>query len=1095
MPKSSLGASQKALTADLIKRCTDDHYAWQSAARPSKETFILHDGPPYANGPLHVGHALNKITKDIICRFQVTQGKRVHYVPGWDCHGLPIELKAMTGDASVNSGTDNVKAVPQQGETSKASKASQIRRVAKELAQENVEIQQKGLQEWQIMADWEHRWLTMQPQFEVKQLQVFQKMVTQGLIRRAYRPVWWSPSTQTALAEAELEYDDRHVSQSVYLKIPIRIKNQALRQELGFYLLTLHACVWTTTPWTLPANKAIAVNRDVTYVVLEVLDRKRGSKCHLLVAEARAQDIVNEVLYGKAEVLEFRIKGSDLEGTEYSDIMRHCATSPGEVRGLEDQRMPIRQIMHGAFVSADTGTGIVHMAPGHGMDDYEVCQQEGIDASAPVDDYGRFTEAALPWDPERLKGQEAMTEGAATILWMLRSTPILLRQVGMTHKYPIDWRTKKPIMLRATKQWFADVGSIKQAALGALEDVHFVSETNRARLQKFVEHRSEWCISRQRAWGVPIPVLYDVSTDEPLLTEQSVDHIIRTIEEKGIEAWWTDPPDDPSWFPPSESMAEPRKFIRGSDTMDVWFDSGSSWTMMQQDVNQPALQQADIYLEGTDQHRGWFQSSLLTYVACQQTSTSSSSAPTAKAPFKTLVTHGFVLDQHRKKMSKTVGNVIAPSQIIDGSLALKDADANAKTRAQILAGCGVNLLRLWVASSDFRTDVMVGSQGLRNLARRGKKLRLALKFLLGNVEGFDPRADAVPYAQLRLADRLALLRLAEVQRGFLTHMHALQMHLAWQVLDRYLEADLSAGYLDTVKDRLYCEDARGVSRRAAQTVLACVLQELLTMLGPIMPALVVEARVHTPESIEGATEDPLRRRLGALPVEWDDVELAELRAGLTALDGAVKMLLEVARGKELLGSSLQAEVVVQLQEELEEGHPFGRFCRVFTPDDLQELLVVSRVVIEGPPASSATSSTPSLDSGSDSEDSAAPSSAGSDSPAEPSPSDSQPPEWSISSTDDVPTESQVAKQEPEPSTAFYRVKIGTPSEREDPSHGDASISLLGAKVEVTIRAPSRQKCARCWQYNVEPAAEPTTPDQALCGRCSGVVERLGETAP
>ncbi len=475
------------------------------------------------------------------------------------------------------------------------------------------------------MADWDHAWTTKDKTFEMMQLGVFQEMVKRNIIFRRYKPVYWSPSSSTALAEAELEYKEDHESTAAYIKFPITSIPKSLLDQ-GAVKGRLHAVIWTTTPWTLPANRAIAVHPDLEYVVINV------GKEQFLVAESRLPDIIKTLQASEptADVIA-RISGAGLEKATYRNILRGQDSAP-------------QAVILADFVSADSGTGLVHCAPGHGMEDYEVCTKKGIPAFAPVDDAGCFTDAAFPEEPAVLAGLSVLEGGSAKVIELLDDMVLSVHKYK--HKYPYDWRTKLPVIVRATEQWFADVGSIKDAALASLANVEFIPNSGKSRLESFVKGRSEWCISRQRAWGVPIPALYD-NNGAAVLTDQSVAHIISVIGERGSDAWWTDAEDDPAWIAPGLQGS----YRRGKDTMDVWFDSGSSWTQTDG--------QADIYCEGTDQHRGWFQSSLLTYLSV---------AGHTVAPFRKLITHGFTLDQDGKKMSKSIGNVISPTEIIGGQL-------------------------------------------------------------------------------------------------------------------------------------------------------------------------------------------------------------------------------------------------------------------------------------------------------------------------------------------------------------------------------------------------------------------------------------------
>lgn len=475
------------------------------------------------------------------------------------------------------------------------------------------------------MADWDNAWSTKDRTFEIKQLEVFREMVKRNIIFRRFKPVYWSPSSRTALAEAELEYRLDHVSTAAYVKFPMLEIPQALIDQ-GVIRGRLHALIWTTTPWTLPANQAIAVNPDLDYIVVS------AGKEQYLIAESRFPDLVQALrLYEFSTERIARINGASLGGATYRNRLRGPKSKP-------------QTILLADFVSADSGTGLVHCAPGHGMEDYELCTKVGIPAFAPVDDAGCFTDAAYPEAPAALAGQSVLEDGNAKVIELLGDQVLSVHKYK--HKYPYDWRTKIPVIVRATEQWFANIEGIRDLAIKSLESVHFIPDYGKDRLVKFMVGRSEWCISRQRSWGVPIPALYD-ENGVAVLTDESVTHIIAIIGEKGIDAWWTDAEDDPAWIAPGLKGS----YRRGKDTMDVWFDSGTSWTQTEG--------QADVYCEGTDQHRGWFQSSLLTYVAV---------SGRAVAPFRKLITHGFTLDKEGKKMSKSIGNVISPCEIMDGTL-------------------------------------------------------------------------------------------------------------------------------------------------------------------------------------------------------------------------------------------------------------------------------------------------------------------------------------------------------------------------------------------------------------------------------------------
>ncbi|RUP52397.1 hypothetical protein BC936DRAFT_144633 [Jimgerdemannia flammicorona] len=631
LPKTTFPLRADAVNREhaFRDRCTTDLYHWQLENNP-KDLFVLHDGPPYANGGLHIGHAINKILKDITNRYKVLQGHRVHYVPGWDCHGLPIELKALEELKNI----DGSQLTP-----------TEIRKMARARALSEVEKQKQGFISWGVMGDWDNAYKTLDKDFEVRQLKVFKKMVNKGYIYRQHKPVYWSPSSKTALAEAELEYKDDHLSRSIYVKFSVVQLAPALANLLPKEVSasSVHALVWTTTPWTIPANKVRSLFKTTDNESCRTLlgesdllgcccQSRHGlppSQVRRRQPPCRGQGSVAGVARGAW----YRDGGSDLLGTTYA-------------HPLTDEILPF---IAGAYVTAESGTGLVHTAPGHGMEDYEACRSLGIKPFSPgefimhfiskttgisdtsimihlpttastVDDTGHFTAEA----GADLAGKFTFTDGNALVIDKLTERGRLVRERKYKHKYPYDWRTKKPVMLRATAQWFANVEELQKKAVESLKAVRMVPESSFRRIEQFTLSRKEWCISRQRAWGVPIPVLYDTETGEPLLTDSSVQHIIAVIERMGgTDAWWE--VKDDAVFVADEYKTKGKTYRRGYDTMDVWFDSGSSWTLVKDkiaersDDGRPA---ADLYLEGSDQHRGWFQSSLLTSGDCCNRQTS-----------------------------------------------------------------------------------------------------------------------------------------------------------------------------------------------------------------------------------------------------------------------------------------------------------------------------------------------------------------------------------------------------------------------------------------------------------------------------------------
>ncbi|KAK3382506.1 tRNA synthetases class I-domain-containing protein [Lasiosphaeria ovina] len=879
LPKSTFPPRpQGQLRDQYIQRCADDLYRWQAANRPADGEFVLHDGPPYANGSLHAGHALNKILKDVILRVKVQQGRRVTYIPGWDCHGLPIELKAV-------------------GPGGRRMAPGKIREAARKLATKTVLSQMKSFRTYAVMGDWERRWTTMDMAFEIRQLRLFQRMACRGLVYRKYKPVYWSPSSGTALAEAELEYPQGHVSTAAYVRFPI-VGDYSRLPGLQGLDGRLFAVVWTTTPWTLPANRAIAVHDDLTYHIV------RAGDDAVLVAEG-CLDRISKILGGGEPDVLGTFQGSELTGLQYVNMLRGKSATP-------------QPVIHGSFVTAESGSGLVHCAPGHGFEDYVACSALGIPITAPVDNDGLFTDEAYPDEPERLRGVAVLDGGSAAVLALLGDAVLDVHEYR--HKYPYDWRTKQPIIVRATAQWFADVASIKAQALEALDEVRFVPEGGRNRLEAFVKGRSEWCISRQRAWGVPIPALYDAS-GEAVMTEQTIDHILSVIEERGTDAWWTDAPDDPAWIP--AALGSAAGYTRGRDTMDVWFDSGSSWTMTDR--------QADVYLEGSDQHRGWFQSSLLTRVAAMASQTPPSTAAVGLSPFRTLITHGFTLDQSGKKMSKSLGNVVSADQVMDGSLLPLLKTKGGGTSKDAL---GPDALRLWAASGDYTRDMVLGQPVLKAVHQSLLKYRTTIKMLTGSMH------ESARTAPLTVVDRIALLQLRDVMDEVGRHYDNYEFNKALGSLNRWLANDLSAFYLEALKDRLYCADGGGV----VEPILAGVLR----MLAPVTPVLVEEAWDHRPAWLkqDAAAVHPLQQLYSAPVIDASRLagDEAELRAAvpvLMATHAAIKAAAEAARVAKALGSSLQCAVVLRV--------PGGAALSVLDRyrDELEAMFVVSSVELNG----------------------------------------------------------------------------------------------------------------------------------------------------
>jgi len=882
----NLPKTQFDMRANAIKREPEIQKFWEdnkiysnlSQNNPG-ELFILHDGPPYANGSLHIGHALNKILKDIINRYQLLKGRKVRYVPGWDCHGLPIELKVL----------QNLKSAERQNLT-----PLQLRQKAKEFALATIDDQRQNFKRYAIWGDWDNPYLTLQPEYEAAQIGVFGQMFFQGYIYRGLKPVHWSPSSKTALAEAELEYPEGHTSRSIYAAFPVTSLSSALKSTLSPYLNHLGVAIWTTTPWTIPGNLAIAINADLNYAVVEVASQDLGFQ-YLIVAE----DLVETLSAKFATELTIKVvfPGKDLEHSTY----RHP---------LFDRESPI--VVGGDYITTESGTGLVHTAPGHGQEDYIVGQRYGLPILAPVDDNGNFTAEA----GESFVGLNVLGDGNQAIIDALTSAGSLLKEEAYVHKYPYDWRTKKPTIFRATEQWFASVAGFRDAALKAIASVKWIPAQGENRITPMIAERSDWCISRQRSWGVPIPVFYDEETGEPLLNEVTISHIQAIIAVCGSDAWWELSVEE---LLPAEYRSNGRKYRKGTDTMDVWFDSGSSWASVanqRQELTYPV----DIYLEGSDQHRGWFQSSLLTSVAVN-----------GIAPYKTVLTHGFAVDEQGRKMSKSEGNVVDPVFILQGGKDQKKDPAY-----------GADVLRLWVSSVDYSSDVRLGSNIIKQLADVRSKIRNTARFLLGNLHDFDPEKDAVPFESLPELDRYMLHRITEVFAEVTDAFDSFQFFRFFQTVQNFCVVDLSNFYLDIAKDRLYISSLSGFRRRSCQTVLQIALENLAKAIAPVLCHMAEDIWQFLPYTT------PYKSVFAAgwvtLAAEWQNPQLAKFWEQLRELRADVNKVLEQARVEKMIGSSLEAKALIYVTDEKLRGAIAG-----FNPvsgngiDELRYLFLTSGV--------------------------------------------------------------------------------------------------------------------------------------------------------
>eukprot|EP00741_Cyanophora_paradoxa_P002768 tig00000630_g2688.t1 len=858
-------------------------------------TYVLHDGPPYANGQLHIGHFLNKVLKDMINRYQLLKGRKVQFVPGWDCHGLPIELKVLQAMTSEQ----------RQGLTS-----VKLRRKARDFALKTVEQQRKDFRRYGVWADWEAPYLTLQPEYEAAQLEVFGKMVLKGHIYRGKKPVHWSPSSKTALAEAELEYPEGHTSRSIYVGFDVTELSEAAKPALAPFK-DLKVGIWTTTPWTIPANLAVAVNPELPYAVVEA--EGRG---HIVVAKGLV-DALQATLKLKMKVVA-EVAGKDLEHCKYKHPLYDRVSSV---------------VIGGDYITTESGTGLVHTAPGHGQEDYITGLKYGLPLLSPVDDEGRFTEEA----GEAFKGLDVLSDGNQAVIDALQgalrfsvtaawssAAGALLKEEAYVHKYPYDWRTKKPTIFRATEQWFASVEGFRQEALQAIRDVEWIPASGENRITAMTEMRSDWCISRQRTWGVPIPVFYDEDSNEALLNEETISHVKSIIEKhpRGSDAWWEMSVEE---LLPEKYAKDGKKYRKGTDTMDVWFDSGSSWAAVVRGrkltgQDNESLDRADLYLEGSDQHRGWFQSSLLTSVASR-----------GVAPYKTVLTHGFVLDENGRKMSKSLGNTVDPAEVIEGGKNQKENP-----------GYGADVLRLWAASVDYSSDVLIGKNIIKQMSEVYRKIRGTARFLLGSLSDFDPKKDAVPYKDLPELDKYILHRAVqvfdEVDEAYTTY----EFSRFFQAVQRFCVVDLSNFYLDVAKDRLYISATDDLRRRSCQTVLAYLVENLARSIAPVLPHMAEDIWQYIP--YETGCESVFQSGWLTTPSEYVKPELESLWLELQQLRRNVNLTLEKARVAKMIGSSLDAKILIKLGDN-EVGEAIKTFAQRAPNgvDELRYLTLTSQV--------------------------------------------------------------------------------------------------------------------------------------------------------
>ena len=824
--------------------------------------FVLHDGPPYANGNLHMGHALNKILKDFIVRYKNMAGFKAPYIPGWDTHGLPIERQAIKA-----FGLDREKA-----------SVVEFRHKCEEFARSHVDTQREQFRRLGVLGDWDRPYLTLTHDFEAKQIEIFGEMAKRGYIYKGLKPVYWCPKDETALAEAEIEYKDVPCK-SIFVKFAVKDDKGIITKLIGT-TENVYFVIWTTTTWTIPGNLAISLNPFYEYDFVKV----PNGEIYVLAKELTAS-VMEKAGVESWEVLA-TVLGSDLE-------MIQCRHPLYDRTSL---------VITGEHVTLDAGTGCVHTAPGFGADDFIVCQKYNIPIVVPVDEKGCHTDYAGKYEGMYVDDSNPV------ILQDLDDCGALLATEDIVHSYPHCWRCKNPIIFRTTEQWFCSVDALKDQAIQACKDITWLPGWGEERMTAMIAERSDWCISRQRLWGVPIPIFFCKKCGKPIVTEETIRIVADLFREKGADAWFEMSPAEilPEGFACECGGTE---FEKETDTMDVWFDSGSSWAAVceaREGYDIPV----DVYLEGNDQYRGWFQSSMLTAIASR-----------GKAPYKTVITHGMIVDEERQKMSKSLGNGISPQEI------LKDY--------------GADILRLWVSSADYRQDMRISKDMFKHLSQNYLKIRNTARYILGNLNGFDPKTDMVSVDEMLELDRWALMKLNQLIAKVIKGYDDYEFHVVLHAIHNFCVVDMSNFYLDVIKDRLYCDN--GLTRRSAQTAIYKILDALVRMLAPILCFTADEIWKAMPHC-DGA--DLRNVVLNDMPkvdesYAFDDAAVEKWNR-IIAFRDDVNKALESARNAKVIGKPLEAWVTIYADDAAAEA------LGAWDPNDLAALCIVSKLrVIKG----------------------------------------------------------------------------------------------------------------------------------------------------
>jgi len=830
----NLPETEFPMKANLPTRELDYQKFWEDNKIYEKTTenaingsFILHDGPPYSNGKIHIGHALNKVIKDIINRYKILNGYRVDFYPGWDNHGMPIENKVSETFAKKKETPSKI----------------EMRKACREYAKEWVEIQKEDFKRLGIFAHWDNPYLTMSKTYEATIIKVFGDLVEKGFIYRGLKPIHWCINDATALAEAEIEYAD-HTSNSIFVRFPLeKDPNNLLASDKPAYTI-----IWTTTPWTIPANMAVCLHPEFEYVVVETSDAS-----YLL-----AKELV-EKAFETMEITDYKIVktmvGKELEGV----VFKHP---------IYDRESPV---VFADYVTLEDGTGVVHTAPGHGKDDFITGKRYGIEILNPVNEYGYYTP-----DAPLFEGLHVLRQGNKAVLEKLTELGALLKETTIKHSYPHCWRCHKPIIFRTTTQWFMslDHNGLREAILDSLNGVNFFPKEARNRLTAMMTNSPDWCLSRQRSWGVGIPVFYCDKCNEPILDKNLINKVYEDSLENGSDSWYDK---DASEYVPKDYKC-PKcggdKFVKETDVLDVWFDSGSSCHAVLDNFDHVSFP-ADMYLEGSDQHRGWFNKSLIIGVATE-----------GKSPFKNLVSHGFVLDAKGIAMSKSKGNTIAPQDIIKKM--------------------GADVLRLYIASCDYADDIKVGDEMLKITSENYRKIRNTFRFILGNLYDFDPKTNSVEYKDMTEVDKYALSEMNKLIEEVTKAYENCEFHKVFRPIQVFCSITLSSFYLDILKDRLYSSGKDWQIRRSSQTALSIILDNLIKLVAPIMP--------HTAEEVwqfmNREEESIFLSKYPVINPEYNDSEIVTRWEKIKEVREAVNASLEVAKNDKIIAKPMEAKLVV-----------------------------------------------------------------------------------------------------------------------------------------------------------------------------------------